>query len=328
MVALTEKVVNMRTRQDRVEDVRHLNLWGQELTDVSILERMHSVEVMALPVNKLTTLRDFQNCKRLRELYLRKNEVSNVEEVLFLQQLKDLRVLSLEENPCTASANYRARVLQILPHLEKLDATAVTEKEVRNAELLLQITGSSADSTPDPSYLPSPSKPAARPPTAPTSGGTPTVDPYARPYASWDVTPVRPSNMESYRDADLKRSSSTYSPDQWKTPPQQWRHAYDNEVPSAPVGSNSTRTEVPSPYTPPHAIKPSTTSRDLEPVPPNRNQPQSQPQGSSPGGPRSSSRGSSPGVLYAIITLLGELDVDGLKVVKGDVEQRLSQFQH
>jgi len=55
--------------------VRNLNLWGTDLTDVSILSRMLNVEVLSLSVNKISSLRDFAACPKLQELYLRKNEV-------------------------------------------------------------------------------------------------------------------------------------------------------------------------------------------------------------------------------------------------------------
>jgi Leucine-rich repeat (LRR) protein len=52
-----------------------VNLWGQDLSDVSVLSQMPNVEVLSLSVNQISTLRDFRNCTRLQELYMRKNQV-------------------------------------------------------------------------------------------------------------------------------------------------------------------------------------------------------------------------------------------------------------
>lgn len=43
-----------------------------------------NVEVVSLSVNKITSLKDFQNCKNLRELYVRKNEISDYHEIDYL----------------------------------------------------------------------------------------------------------------------------------------------------------------------------------------------------------------------------------------------------
>lgn len=74
-----------QTRLDRLDEVRNLNLWGQDLDDVSIVGRMPQVEVLSLSVNRIATLRDFRHCKALRELYLRKNEIMDITEILYLQ---------------------------------------------------------------------------------------------------------------------------------------------------------------------------------------------------------------------------------------------------
>ena len=51
-------------------------------------------------VNCITTLADIQNCKNLQELYIRKNKISDLNEVCWLRDLTKLKNLWLEENPC------------------------------------------------------------------------------------------------------------------------------------------------------------------------------------------------------------------------------------
>ena len=54
---LTKSFVLGKGRSDRVETVRELNAWGQELRDVSILREMYALEVLSLACNQLETLK-------------------------------------------------------------------------------------------------------------------------------------------------------------------------------------------------------------------------------------------------------------------------------
>lgn len=55
-------------------------------------------------VNRVSTLADFENCLKLQELYLRKNNIQDINDLVYLQGLPHLRHLWLEENPCVEKA--------------------------------------------------------------------------------------------------------------------------------------------------------------------------------------------------------------------------------
>jgi hypothetical protein len=101
MVALTQEIVLKKTKHSSLEHVKTLNLFGKDIDDVSILEQMPHVEVpatsmplvawelcavwrtstclvqvLSLSMNKISSLKDFRHCTQLRELYLRRNQVS------------------------------------------------------------------------------------------------------------------------------------------------------------------------------------------------------------------------------------------------------------
>ncbi|XP_017127161.1 putative uncharacterized protein DDB_G0291608 isoform X2 [Drosophila elegans] len=135
MSRLTEEMVIARAKQSDLSLIKKLNCWGSDLSDVSIIKRMRGVEVLALSVNKISTLSPFEECNKLQELYLRKNNISDINEIAYLQNLPALRYLWLEENPCCdrAGANYRAVVLRALPNLKKLDNVEVTQEELDDA---------------------------------------------------------------------------------------------------------------------------------------------------------------------------------------------------
>ena len=66
MVLLTEQIIKGKTRLDKLEDVKNLNLWGQDLDDVSVLSKLPNVEVLSLSVNRISSLAHFRNCSRLQ----------------------------------------------------------------------------------------------------------------------------------------------------------------------------------------------------------------------------------------------------------------------
>jgi len=73
-------------------------------------------------------LSDFSKCKKLKELYLRRNNIPpNYSELKHLQDLPYLKVLNLSENPISAAnpSTYRLVTLKYLPNLEKLDDVLV-----------------------------------------------------------------------------------------------------------------------------------------------------------------------------------------------------------
>ncbi|XP_075988212.1 uncharacterized protein LOC142984472 isoform X2 [Anticarsia gemmatalis] len=133
MARLTEEMVIARSKQSDLTAIKKLNCWGAELGDVSLLRRMPNVEVLALSINKIRTLVDFAGCRRLRELYVRKNEIGELSEIRHLRRLPDLTSLWLDENPCTQHPEYRMTVLRNLPNLEKLDNVPVQPDEVQEA---------------------------------------------------------------------------------------------------------------------------------------------------------------------------------------------------
>ena len=60
-VALTQEFIVLKTRQ-AMDRIVKLNLWGNNLSEVSVLSKIPNLEVLALTVNQITTLKDFQGC--------------------------------------------------------------------------------------------------------------------------------------------------------------------------------------------------------------------------------------------------------------------------
>ncbi|XP_022115400.2 uncharacterized protein F09G8.5 isoform X2 [Pieris rapae] len=130
---LTEHMVIARSKFSDLTAIKHLNCWGADVGDVSVLRKMPNVEVLALSLNKIRTLVDFSCCHQLRKLSVRKNDIQDLAEIRHLKHLPNLTNLWLDENPCASHAEYRMTVLRNLPNLEKLDNVPVTPEEVQEA---------------------------------------------------------------------------------------------------------------------------------------------------------------------------------------------------
>ena len=83
--------------------------------------------------SSISSLKDLSHLTHLRELYLRKNQISDLHELLYLQELPYLSVLWLDENPIASLPDYRTLVLSILPKLQRLDDKDVTPDEISRA---------------------------------------------------------------------------------------------------------------------------------------------------------------------------------------------------
>nr|CCC93666.1 unnamed protein product [Trypanosoma congolense IL3000] len=134
---LKEELVLRKTNAGKLASVRNLNLWGEGLTDVSIVSRLPNIEILALAANKLTTLSPFAACTQLEELYLRRNNIASMLEIKYLRHLPKLHTLWLMDNPCARHPHYRQIVILCCPHLRQLDETEVTKEERVEAEKLL-----------------------------------------------------------------------------------------------------------------------------------------------------------------------------------------------
>lgn len=126
---LTIETIMLRSKSDKINCIKNLNLWGNDLDDVSCLVNVPNLEVVSLTVNKIRSLKPFSKLNNLKDLYLRGNQISSFSEVNYLVNCKLLKTLSLNENPIADLPNYRKKIIQLLPQLLKLDEKVITIEE-------------------------------------------------------------------------------------------------------------------------------------------------------------------------------------------------------
>jgi hypothetical protein len=64
--ALTAELVFTKTKSDSLHNIKNLNLWGNDLEDLQLIEKMPNLEVVSLSVNRIYTLKDFAKCHKLQ----------------------------------------------------------------------------------------------------------------------------------------------------------------------------------------------------------------------------------------------------------------------
>ena len=118
---LTKDFIRSRLGNDDFENIKNLNLWGNNIDDISLLSEMPSLEIISLSVNHIKDLTVFSKLKNVKELYLKDNHISDFRQIEYLKNCPKLETLCLLDNPISKQQNYRQKILDILPFLKKLD---------------------------------------------------------------------------------------------------------------------------------------------------------------------------------------------------------------
>lgn len=104
---LTPELILTKCKTEKLASIKNLNLWGNDLEDISIIKEMPNIEICSLSLNKIHSLKDFASLKKLAELYLRKNLITDLTEAKYLTFCPHLKVLWLWDNPIAEHPLYR-----------------------------------------------------------------------------------------------------------------------------------------------------------------------------------------------------------------------------
>ena len=118
---LTLDFIKLKTNLSKTNQIKTLNLWGNDFEDISILSELPKLEVVSLSVNHIKNLEVFQKLENLKELYLRQNLIDNFDQIKNLEKCHNLSILALKDNPITLLPDYKKKIIEILPQLKKLD---------------------------------------------------------------------------------------------------------------------------------------------------------------------------------------------------------------
>ncbi|CAI8019545.1 Leucine-rich repeat and guanylate kinase domain-containing protein [Geodia barretti] len=109
--------------------LKYLRLSGNNIVEIENLETLTDLMVIDLSGNQISRLGGLCGHSSLMEIYLQENVVVEREELLHLKELKNLRVLSLNQNPIDTVPEYRSYAVFHLPFLTRLDGQTVRIEE-------------------------------------------------------------------------------------------------------------------------------------------------------------------------------------------------------
>ena len=132
---LTKEIIEKKYPGKKLEKIKYLNLWGEDLENVDIIAQMKSLKVISLSANKISSLKPFEKLENLKELYIRNNNISNIDEIDYLKDKANLKSLWMSDNPVSKNEKeFRKAIIEKLPNLATLDNTPIPEikKDVEN----------------------------------------------------------------------------------------------------------------------------------------------------------------------------------------------------
>ena len=80
-------------------------------------------------MNEISDISALQRCTQLKELYVRKNQIADLQQFMYLAQLPILDTLLSMDNPAVDNPEYRMYLIRALPKLIKLDEVDITKEE-------------------------------------------------------------------------------------------------------------------------------------------------------------------------------------------------------
>ena len=129
---LTIDFVLSITNNNNPKNIKTLNLWGNKISDISILSEFPSLEIISLSTNQIKDITVFKKLKNIHELYLKDNQISDLNQIENLKNCKNLEKLVLKDNPITTNPNYIKKIIETLPQLKKLDDIDIQELKLKN----------------------------------------------------------------------------------------------------------------------------------------------------------------------------------------------------
>ena len=135
---LTEEMIIRKAKGNfSLPYIKNLKFFNSFLNDISIVSNCTSIESATFSKNNISSLKCFKNLQYLRELSLADNNISNINELIYLGTCPNLAKLWLKNNPISNLPDYRIQVIRYIPSLKFLD-----DHEVTNDERIMSNTGS------------------------------------------------------------------------------------------------------------------------------------------------------------------------------------------
>ncbi len=127
---LTEEMIIRKAKGNfSLPYIKNLKFFNSFLKDISIVSKCISIESATFSTNNISSLKCFKDLQNLRELSLASNNISDINELIYLGSCPNLSKLWLRNNPISNLWDYRIQVIRYIPSLKYLDDEEITENE-------------------------------------------------------------------------------------------------------------------------------------------------------------------------------------------------------
>ena len=125
---LTKELIKKKHPGKKLEKMKYLNLWGEDIENIDIISEMKSLKLINLSANKISSLKPLENLAQLKEVYLRQNNISDLNQINYLSNCPHLKSLWLTGNPiCKNSDEFLKAITEKLPNLTSLDNKPIAQ---------------------------------------------------------------------------------------------------------------------------------------------------------------------------------------------------------
>ena len=62
---LTREMILAKCKTDKLNLIKNINLWGNEIDNLALLREMPNLEIVSLSHNRVTTLKDLSYCSKI-----------------------------------------------------------------------------------------------------------------------------------------------------------------------------------------------------------------------------------------------------------------------
>jgi len=125
---LTKELIKKKHPGKKLEKMKYLNLWGEDIENIDIISEMKSLKLINLSANKISSLKPLENLAQLKEVYLRQNNISDLNQINYLSNCPHLKSLWLTGNPiCKNNDEFLKAITEKLPNLASLDNKPIAQ---------------------------------------------------------------------------------------------------------------------------------------------------------------------------------------------------------
>ncbi|KAJ8007240.1 hypothetical protein DPEC_G00115490 [Dallia pectoralis] len=109
--------------------LKDLCLRGNQIEKIENMDTLRALQVLDLSLNRISSLLGLQNLCLLSSVNLESNQISEIKDSSYIQELFLLRELNLLRNPIEGQPDYRLAVIFLLQHLTILDEVNISAEE-------------------------------------------------------------------------------------------------------------------------------------------------------------------------------------------------------